>query len=204
MTTKMNMYFSVDVETDGDVPGVSSMLSVGVVALLPQTLSVHRTSYLTLKRLPDARPLNTTMEWWDQFPEAWVWARRGAIDPKTAMEELRTFIQSCIADMHRTEEPGTIIAPVFVAKPVGFDFMWVNYYFHRFLGENPFHLAALDMGSLAMGLTGIENLRSSAWPLSWTEGLQKNDHHALHDAENQAEIFRRMMKYTKDRGEDKR
>lgn len=196
------MYFSVDVETDGDVPGVSSMLSIGVVALDPRspTLSHLSSFYQTLRRLPDARPLNTTMEWWDQFPESWVATRKNPMDPKEAMEALRTWVRDCVDDMKRAEGDAVMIIPVFVAKPVGFDFMWVNYYFHRFLGANPFGLATLDMGSMAMGLTGMEGaLRSSSWPQGWTEGLEKNDHHALHDAENQAEIFRRMMRHQPDR-----
>jgi hypothetical protein len=44
--------------------------------------------------------------------------------------------------------------PVFVGFNAAFDWSFVNYYFQRYLGENPFGFAALDIKSLYMGATG--------------------------------------------------
>lgn len=191
------MYFSVDVETDGDAPGVSNMLSIGVVALNPETHSHANSFYATLRRLPDARPLNTTMEWWDQFPEAWAAARANAQDPAEAMKALDDFIARTIRiESARMLLPtGTTLEPRFLAYPANFDWQWVNYYFHRFLGRNPFGFVAFDLSSFGAGLKNDLNMvRRSNWPKEWTEGLPDHDHHALHDAEHQAEVFRRMVK----------
>ena len=42
--------------------------------------------------------------------------------------------------------------PVFVAYPVAYDFMFVNWYLMRFAGESPFSHSALDIKTLAMVL----------------------------------------------------
>lgn len=41
--------------------------------------------------------------------------------------------------------------PVFVGFNAGFDWSFVNWYFLRFLGENPFGFAPLDIKSYYMG-----------------------------------------------------
>ena len=53
--------------------------------------------------------------------------------------------------------------PVFVGFNAGFDWSFVNWYFVRFLGENPFGFAPLDVKSSYMGMTGCnwEDTKSS-------------------------------------------
>ena len=43
---------------------------------------------------------------------------------------------------------------VFVGFNAPFDWSFVNYYFHRFTGANPFGFTALDIKALYMGATG--------------------------------------------------
>lgn len=195
-----DMYFSVDVETDGDAPGVSSMLSIGIIALDPQTQEECGTFYRVLKRLPEAQPKNATMEFWDQFPEQWVEARRDPVDPKQAMEELVDWVAEMGKQAKRryNMEKGPI--PVFVAYPAGFDFSFVYYYLHRFLGESVFSFSALDIKSFAMGLlnSGFTEVKKERYPREW-DSHNPNPHHALEDARHQADIFRRMLKWRKAR-----
>ncbi|MBV7481126.1 hypothetical protein KW839_26400 [Pseudomonas sp. PDM31] len=85
--------------------------------------------------------------------------------------------------------------PVFVGFNAPFDWSFVNYYFHRYLGENPFGFAALDIKSMYMGATGCKwtDTRSSRI----AEALnpkREGDHDALHDALYQAELFRLTRK----------
>lgn len=87
-----DMYFSIDIESDGSAPGTSSMLSIAVVALDPVDLTECGTFYRTLKRLPEARPENDTMNWWDGFPEQWVQARKDPQDPAEVMRALQEFV----------------------------------------------------------------------------------------------------------------
>src|SRR5262245_53550135 len=42
--------------------------------------------------------------------------------------------------------------PIMVAYPVTFDWMFVAYYFHRFLGHNPFGVTGLDLNSFYAGM----------------------------------------------------
>ena len=91
--------------------------------------------------------------------------------------------------------------PIFVAFNAPFDWMFVNDYFHRFLGRNPFGFAALDLKAFYMGLTGVH----------WSEtrmryvagrylGNHPLTHHALCDAQDQAGLFRKMLAEAAARG----
>jgi hypothetical protein len=79
---------------------------------------------------------------------------------------------------------------VFVGLNAPFDWSFVNYYFHHFLGRNPFGFTALDIKALFMGATGCDwaDTRSSKMAERLAPRL-KGDHQALHDAQYQAELF---------------
>ena len=84
--------------------------------------------------------------------------------------------------------------PVFVAFNAAFDWMFVNDYFHRYLGRNPFGHTALDIKSFYMGLSGVcweETTMRFVGPRYL--GDQQLTHHALRDAMDQAQIFRKML-----------
>lgn len=80
---------------------------------------------------------------------------------------------------------------VFVGFNAPFDWSFVNYYFHRFLGRNPFGFAALDIKAYYMGVTGCtwSDTRSSRIAAALRPRTH-SDHTALHDALHQAELFR--------------
>jgi DNA polymerase III epsilon subunit-like protein len=84
--------------------------------------------------------------------------------------------------------------PIFVAFNAPFDWMFVNDYFHRFLGRNPFGFAALDLKALYMGLTGASwsqtSMRSVAARYAKSNPLR---HHALQDAQDQAVLFQHLL-----------
>ena len=72
--------------------------------------------------------------------------------------------------------------------------MFVNDYFHRYLGQNPFGHSALDMKAFFMGLRGV------AWSETGFENVTNYykinhplTHNALQDARDQAELFRKML-----------
>jgi ribonuclease T len=85
--------------------------------------------------------------------------------------------------------------PVFVGLNAAFDWSFINYYFHRFLGENPFGFTALDIKSLYMGMTGSSwhDTRSSKM-IEVLKPNRRTDHHALGDAEAQGELFELILK----------
>src|ERR1700716_268319 len=49
---------------------------------------------------------------------------------------------------------GKTDTPVFVGFNAPFDWSFINYYFHKFIGRNPFGFAALDIKAYYMGATG--------------------------------------------------
>jgi hypothetical protein len=186
-----DMYFSVDIETDGEAPGVGSMLSIGISALHPDTLEETGTFYRTLHRLPDAGASSKTMAWWDQFLDSYVASRKDAVAPVEAIRDMHSFVkQQCRMHMKNGKGP----TPIFVAYPASFDFSFVYYYCHRFLGESIFSFSALDMKSYAMGLLGSSFIGAtkSNFRQEWQTELPIT-HHALDDARSQADQFRKML-----------
>ena len=88
--------------------------------------------------------------------------------------------------------------PVFVGFNAPFDWSFVNYYFHRYLGDNPFGFTALDIKALYMGLTGCswDDTRSSQIVKSLkTDTLITHD--ALQDAIAQGKLFEKIFGLTK-------
>lgn len=189
------MYFSVDVESNGPVPGLFSMLSIGVTALHPETLEEVGHFYQKLKPLPDAFSDDDTMKWWKGFPEMYAEATRDPRDPHDVMRALEDWVGDTVNGFGADRESRPI--PLFVAYPVAFDFGHYNYYAWRFTGRSVFGFVGLDMASVAMGHNGrpYDGQTKKNWPAEW---IMPEDrvaiHHALLDARQQAAIFRRMMK----------
>lgn len=169
------VYISVDIEAAGPVPATYSMLSLGAVAVDDPTQKF----YVELKPvndnfLPDAmkivgRPLED-------------FAKNGR-DPKEAMIAFRDWL-TCTAKAAK---------PVFVGFNATFDWAFVNFYFHQYIGENPFGFGGIDIKSYYMGMTGSawEDARSSRIRGEF-KGTARHTHNALDDAIEQAEMFRRM------------
>ncbi|MDQ3880011.1 MAG: exonuclease domain-containing protein [Chloroflexota bacterium] len=90
--------------------------------------------------------------------------------------------------------------PLFAGFNAAFDWMFVNDYFHRYLGRNPFGHAALDMKSLYMGLTGAAWRETSFRNVARRYGLgERLTHNALDDARDQAALLRRMLREANER-----
>lgn len=76
--------------------------------------------------------------------------------------------------------------PFFISDNNGFDWQFVNWYCHHFLGFNPFGHTSTNLGSLYKGLVkdtfvNFKHLRETA-----------HTHHALDDARGNAEALLRM------------
>ena len=82
--------------------------------------------------------------------------------------------------------------PVFVAYPVAFDWSFVNYYFHKFIGWNPFGVKSVWVGktNATWHVTGLDDIKKSL-------GLEHlmHTHNALEDAKEQSIIFKEIMAY---------
>lgn len=177
-----DLYLSTDIETDGPVPGLNSMLSLGSAAYsadkrLLATFSVN------LHTLADASADPETEAWWATQPEAWQACRLNPESPQPAMLRYVAWIKSL---------GGT---PIFVAYPVVFDFAFVYTYLMRFAGENPFGYRAVDVRSYAMAVLKADYPGSSKkhMPQEWFDPLP-HTHVALDDALEQGALFCNMLK----------
>ncbi|MBE9523624.1 MAG: 3'-5' exonuclease [Chloroflexi bacterium] len=170
-------YISVDIETSGPIPGKYAMLSIGAC-----TISEPRDSfYIELK--PDVNGF---------IPEALAISQLSmnklhetGIPAKDAMLKFSQWVLSVVPAGFQ---------PVFTAFNAPFDWIFVNDYFHRYLGYNPFGHKALDIKALYMGL------RKTNWNNTSYDSVNRNTglegaltHHALEDAVQQAKIFEILL-----------
>ena len=126
-------YIMVDVETDGPIPADYSMICFGAI-IVDQEL--NKSFYGQLKPISE--------QWLPQALEISGFTRQETLsfdDPKTVLEHFENWI----ADHSRKQ-------PIFISDNNGFDWQFINYYFHHFLGNNPFEYSSTNLGSLYKGL----------------------------------------------------
>lgn len=159
----------VDVEADGPIPGDYSMISVGAV-LVNEALDT--TFYAQIKPISE-----------QYVPQALAVSghtREQTLlfdDPKVAMINFKNWIATHCKDR-----------PIFISDNNGFDWMFVCWYFHHFLGSNPFGFSSQNLGSLYKGLVrdtfkNFKHLRQTA-----------HTHHPVDDAKGNAEALLQMKK----------
>ena len=178
-------YVSIDIEADGPAPGLNSMLSLGAAAFtsdgaLVQTFSAN------LEPLPEAHEDERTMLWWVSQPAAWEACRALPQDPEQALGSFHAWVE-------RQEK--TLGLPVMVAFPASYDAMWVQWYLHRFVGDDPFRRRAIDiktMAMVAMG-AGYRATAKSSLPKHWRPRA-KHTHVAVEDAIEQGELFMNIVR----------
>lgn len=139
--SKPELYASIDIETNGPVPGLNSMLSLGVV-LFGQSDEEVSDYYMKFDYLPEASANPDTMEWWAKNVEAY---HEATINPRPVRYAVLRLVDwlDAWAENHRL---------VAIARPASFDFPFVNYYCHRFAGRNPFGHRCLDIRSYINGI----------------------------------------------------
>lgn len=181
MMNKKEIYVSTDIEADGPIPGVNSMLSFGSAAYLADK-TLLSTFTANLETLPGAVSNPKTMEWWKRQPAAWKACRENLQAPEKAMQDYLLWLKAL---------PGS---PVFVGYPAAFDFMFVYWYLIRFTGESPFSHSALDIKTMAMTLlkTDYRKATKKNMPKRWFDALP-HTHCALDDAIEQGALFCNML-----------
>lgn len=174
MSKKREVFLSVDIETAGPIPGEYSLLTIGACnASDPRQTFSCELKPTTLNADPKA--LEVTGLSLERL-------EREGLDPVIAIQKFRGWIEMTAG------EDGL---PIFVGLNASFDWSFVNYYFHRYLGENPFGFAALDIKSMYMGAarSSWSETKSSHIAAALNPTLAGN-HDALQDALYQAELFR--------------
>lgn len=159
----MSLYV-VDVEADGPIPGKYSMVSFGAVLVEPGLARTFRgrTCPIAEAFLPEALAISgVTREEHLRHDE-----------PGPVMEAFERWI----AETTRGR-------PVFFSDNLAFDWQFVNWYFHTFLGRNPFGWSGRRIGDLYCGL--VRNAYAQWKHLRRTP----HDHDPVNDAKGNAEVL---------------
>lgn len=180
---KSEIFISVDVEADGRIPGLNSMLSLGSVAFRIGESGYEQVSTFetNLLEMVGAIRNHEVMEWWEKFPEAWEKCRTNPVHPDLAMGRYLDWLKSL----------GSPLPLAFVGYPASYDFMFVYWYLENFTGERPFGHSALCIRTYAMAV-----LKHRAWinferkkiPVEF-QSNHPHDHTPLNDAIEQAQMF---------------
>jgi DNA polymerase III epsilon subunit-like protein len=160
-------YVMVDIEADGPIPGDYSMVCFGAIVVEP---GLERSFYGQL------RPISERF-----VPEALAvsgFSREETLsfeEPKRVMENFRAWL---------AREAGKRM--FFVSDNNGFDWQFINWYFHHFLGNNPFGFSSMNLGSLYKGL--VKDTFKTFKHLRKT----RHTHHPVDDARGNAEALLHM------------
>ncbi|MEW4562435.1 hypothetical protein AB1K70_07910 [Bremerella sp. JC770] len=160
-------YVMVDVESDGPIPGDYSMICFGAVLVEPD---LSRSFYGQLKPISE--------KW---IPDAL--AVSGFSREETLQFDEPAQTMQAFADWLKAESDGK---PMFISDNNGFDWQFINWYFHHFLGRNPFGFSSTNLGSLYKGMVqdtfkNFKHLRKT-----------RHTHHPVDDAKGNAEALLTM------------
>ncbi len=157
-------YVMVDVEADGPAPADYSMVCFGAVVVEPE---LARTFYGRLRPVSD--------KWQPEALAVSGFTRREVEEfdnPAVVMEAFRAWLEANVSGQ-----------PMFISDNNGFDWQFINWYFHHFLGANPFGHSSTNLGSLYKGVVrdtsrNFKHLRKTA-----------HTHHPVDDARGNAEAL---------------
>lgn len=159
----------VDVEADGPIPSNYSMVTFGAVMVIP---GLAKTFYGQLKPISE--------KW---IPEALAvggYTREETLKfdaPQKVMQEFEDWILANNAGGR----------PMFVSDNNGFDWQFINWYFHNFIGRNPFGHSSTNLGSLYKGIA--KDLHANFKHLRKI----KHTHHPVDDAKGNANAMLTML-----------
>jgi hypothetical protein len=191
LDTRVDVYFSADVETDGPIPGPFSMLSLALVyAGRFDGVRFERPADYSTTFYRELRPISDDFQ-----PEALKingldrakLSREGSA-PEVAMAEASEWVRDVAGGAE----------PVLVAYPLSFDWSWLYWYFMRFVPTgSPFnHSRAFDIKTAFAVKAGIPV--SQAGRANLAPELRSHvahTHNALDDARGQAEIFANLFEW---------
>lgn len=164
---KLN-WIMVDVESDGPAPGLFSMVSLGAVM-------VDRDGCKN-RFFGQLRPISD--RWVPQALAVSGYTREETLkfpDPAQTMSCFKDWLASITGK------------PVFISDNNGFDWQFINWYFHNFCSANPFGFSSTNLGSLYKGCVksfflNFKHLRST-----------KHTHHPVDDALGNAQAFLKII-----------
>lgn len=164
-------YIVVDVESDGPLLGTNSMVCFGAVVVEP---SLSKTFYGKTKPIspwfnPEALAISGfSREEHEQFE-----------NPEKVFKEFEAWI-----------EKNSKGRPVLISDNNSYDASWINWYFHTYLGKNPFGWSSRRIGDM---FAGFYNNPFYKWK---QHRKTSHTHHPVDDAKGNAEA----LLYLQERG----
>lgn len=163
-------FFVVDIEADGPIPAEYSMVCFGAILVTPE---LDTTFYGKLKPISD-----------NYIPEALAVSgfdrgtTLGFPNPLLTMTEFNNWVNF----VNRKGRP------IFLSDNNGFDWQFINYYFHKFYGSNPFGFSSRRIADLFCGMQKDVYCR-------WKHLRKtKHTHNPVDDAKGNAEVILEMKK----------
>lgn len=157
-------YIMIDIESDGPIPHDYSMICFGAVVVekgLNRTFLGHLKP-ISENYIPEALAVSGyTREETLSFPES-----------LETMKKFEEWLRSLNSDRL-----------MFIADNNGFDWQFINWYFHHFLKHNPFGFSSTNLGSLYKGI--VNDMSKSFKYLRKT----RHTHNPVDDAMGNAEAL---------------
>lgn len=159
----------VDVESDGPVPPLYSMVCFGAVIVDD---CLNKTFY------GKVRPISNNYDKEALSISGFSRKQHETFDdPSTIIKEFAKWL-----------EQNSVDRPIFVSDNPCYDWQFINYYFHAYYGSNPFGFSGRRIGDLYCGM--VKNVRTK-WKY-----LRKtiHDHNPVNDAIGNGEVILQMKK----------
>lgn len=157
----------VDVEADGEIPNKYSMVCFGAIVVEPTLTKTFygKTKPISENYKPEALAISGfSRKEHETFDE-----------PKKVMEDFEKWLSE--------NSKGK---PIFISDNLAFDWQWINYYFHMYLGKNPFGFSGRRIGDLYSGM------KMDCF-VKWKHLRKTNhDHNPVNDAKGNAEVLLQM------------
>ena len=165
-------FIVVDVEADGPIPAEFSMVCFGAVRLDErlETTFYGQARPVSQRFLPEALAISGfSREQHERFEE-----------PQKVMHSFADWLDQVSRGR-----------PIFVSDNVAFDWQFINYYFHSFLGRNPFGFSGRRIGDLYAGL-----MKDVSKATEWKKfRMTRHTHNPVDDARGNAEAMLKFREF---------
>ena len=164
-------YIVVDVESDDQSPATGSMVCFGAVLVsdLSKTFYGRTAPIVSIYNTEALKISGFSRKEHEAFD-----------NPMKVMVEFEKWINSV-----------SYGKPTFISDNPAFDWQWINFYFHKYLGRNPFGFSARRIGDLYCGM-----VRDASKNHEWKKKFRKttHDHNPVNDAKGNAEALLEIRK----------
>lgn len=162
-------YVMVDVEANGPVPGLYSMIEIGAVLVKEPLTTTFYGQLKPITPIYNAEALNIT-----------GYTREDTLkfeDPSKVISRFNMWLHTNVPKPY-----------MFISDNNSFDWQFINYYFHNYLNNNPFGYSSTNLGSFFKGIK--RDTKANFKKMRKT----RHDHNPLNDAIGNAEAMLEIIK----------